>query len=275
MKVYISCDMEGVAGIVDWQQCGPGPEFEVGRRLLLAEVNAAIDGAIEAGAGHFLVNDSHGAMRNLPPDEIHGRAEYLSGRYKPLYMMEGMDQTFDAIFFIGYHGSVDGPASTLSHTYNPAAVLAAAIDGTMVGESGINALVAAHFQVPIAMVSGDQHTAAQTKALCPGVSAAVVKHSLTRLAARNLHPERAREVIKDAARSSLEGLASMAAPRFSAGTMLRLRMRNADLAELATAVRDVRRTGDTEVVVAGAGPLDVFRNFVGVLHITRGLAQEQ
>ena len=103
----------------------------------------------------------------------------------------------------------------------------------------------------------------------------MVKQSLTRLAAQNLHPERTREVIKDAARSSLEGLAPTAAPRFSAGTMLRSRMGNADLAELVTAVRDVRRTGDTEVVVAGAGPLDGFRNFVGVLLITRGLAQEQ
>ncbi len=274
MKVYISCDMEGVAGVVDWQQCGPGPEFELGRRLLLAEVNAAIDGALEAGATEFLVNDSHGAMQNLPPDQIHGTADYLSGRHKPLYMMEGLDETFQAIFFIGYHGSVDGPPSTLSHTYNPAAVLAAELNGAMVGEAGINALVAAHFAVPIALVSGDQHTASQTTALCPGVTTAVVKRSVTRMAAQNLHPERAREVIRDAARSALQGLGSIGAPHFGDDTTLRLRLRNADLAELATAIRDVRRSGDTEVVVAGRGSLEVFRNFVGVLHITRGLAQE-
>lgn len=274
MKVYISCDMEGVAGVVDWQQCGPGPEFELGRRLLLAEVNAAIDGAAAAGATEFLVNDSHGAMQNLAPDQIHGRADYLSGRHKPLYMMEGLDETFQAIFFIGYHGSVDGPPSTLSHTYNPSAVLAAELDGTMVGEAGINALVAAHFRVPIALVSGDQHTASQTAAICLGVTAAVVKHSVTRMAAQNLHPERARELIRDAASAAIRGLDSMRAPQFAGHPTLKLRMRNADLAELATAIRDVSRIGDTEVMVGGAAPLEVFRNFVGVLHITRGLALE-
>lgn len=274
MKVYISCDMEGVAGVVDWQQCGPGPEFELGRRLLLAEVNAAIDGAAEAGATEFLVNDSHGAMQNLPPDQINASAEYLSGRHKPLYMMEGLDETFQAIFFIGYHGCVDGPPSALSHTYNPAAVLAAELDGVMVGEAGINALVAAHFAVPIALVSGDQHTATQTAAICPGVTAAVVKRSVTRLAAQSLHPERARELIRDAARAAVRGLDSVRVPQFEGQTILKLRLRNADLAELATAIRDVSRVGETEVTVAGSGPLEVFRNFVGVLHITRGLALE-
>ena len=274
MKIYISCDMEGVAGVVDWQQCGPGPEFELGRRLLLAEVNAAIDGAVEAGATEFLVNDSHGAMHNLIPDQIHGRADYLSGRHKPLYMMEGLDDTFQAIFFIGYHGAVDGPPSTLSHTYNPAAVLAAELNGTMVGEAGINALVAAHFAVPIALVSGDQHTATQTAAICPGVTAAVVKRSVTRMAAQNLHPERAREVIRDAARSAIQRLGAVGAPQFGGDAALKLRLRNADLAELATAIRNVSRSGDTEVVVSGAGPLEIFRNFVAVLHITRGLALE-
>jgi D-amino peptidase len=274
MKVYISCDMEGVAGVVDWQQCGPGPEFDLGRRLLLAEVNAAIDGAMAAGADEFMVNDSHGAMQNLPPDELHGQAEYLSGRHKPLYMMEGLDQTFDAIFFIGYHGAVDGPASTLSHTYNPAAVLAADIGGTLVGEAGINALVAAHFGVPVALVTGDQHTATQTRHFCPGVLAVEVKRSITRMAAQNLHPVRSRQLIQETAVRAVAEVAQMQPPRFGAGAELRLRMRHADLAELATAVRDVRREGDTEVVVGGEGPLAVFRNFVGVLQITRGLALE-
>ncbi|MGA7088006.1 MAG: M55 family metallopeptidase [Candidatus Dormiibacterota bacterium] len=276
MKIYISCDMEGVAGLVDWQQVSsPGPEYEMGRRLLLAEVNAAIDGAMEAGADEFLVNDSHGAMQNLPPDEIHGQAEYLSGRHKTFRMMEGLDESFAAIFFIGYHGSVDGPSSVMSHSYTPATFMAAEINGTMVGEGGINALLAAHFQIPIVLVSGDQHTATQLEAICPGVTAAVVKYSVTRLAARNLHPVRAREVIKEAARSSLQRLASIAAPHFAPETVLRLRMRNADLAEVATVITDVRRISDTEIEVGGKGPFEVFRNFTSVRHIALALAQER
>src|SRR5947208_8908396 len=89
MKVYLSVDMEGVAGIVDWQQCLPGgDDYALGRDLLLGEVNAAIDGALAAGAAEILVNDSHSVMRNLPPAGLHGRTRYLSGRFKPRYMTD-------------------------------------------------------------------------------------------------------------------------------------------------------------------------------------------
>jgi D-amino peptidase len=92
MKVYISADMEGVAGIVDWAQCiVDGDDYALGRDLLAGEVNAAIEGALAAGATQILVNDAHSAMRNLPPDALAGRASYLSGRFKPRYMMEGLD----------------------------------------------------------------------------------------------------------------------------------------------------------------------------------------
>jgi len=98
VKVYISVDMEGVAGISDWEQClAGGDDYALGRDLVLGEVNAAIDGALEAGATRLLVNDSHSFMRNLPPDELGGRASYLSGRFKPLYMMEGLDASFDGV----------------------------------------------------------------------------------------------------------------------------------------------------------------------------------
>src|SRR5262245_22493081 len=106
MKLYISTDFEGVAGIVDWDQImGGSHDYELGRRLLLGELNAAITGALEAGATQIVVNDSHSSMRNLPPDEIAGQATLISGKHKPLYMMEGLDETYDAIFFLGYHGS--------------------------------------------------------------------------------------------------------------------------------------------------------------------------
>jgi D-amino peptidase len=107
VKVFISFDMEGVAGIVDWAQCrAPGVPYEEGRLLLLGEVNAAIDGALAGGATEIVCNDSHGAMNNLNPADLHGRAAYIAGRHKPRYMMEGLDDSFDAVFFVGYHGSI-------------------------------------------------------------------------------------------------------------------------------------------------------------------------
>src|ERR1700735_4779234 len=140
--------MEGTAGIVDWEQCvGDGPRAAAGRRLLLDEVNAAIEGALAGGATEIVVNDSHSTMRNLPPAALAGGASYISGSYKPLYMMQGLDETFDAAFFISYHGSVGAPAG-LSHTYNPRAVIEARLDGVVTGEAGINALVGAHQRGP-------------------------------------------------------------------------------------------------------------------------------
>ncbi|HEX4832779.1 MAG TPA: M55 family metallopeptidase, partial [Trebonia sp.] len=138
MKVFISFDMEGVAGIVDWAQCRPpGQPYEEGRRLLLGEVNAAIDGAVAGGATEIVCNDSHGAMFNLDPAALHARASYVGGRHKPLYMMEGMDDAVDAVFFVGYHGSVSGASSVLSHTYNPSVISHVTLNGSRVGESGI------------------------------------------------------------------------------------------------------------------------------------------
>jgi len=123
VKVFISFDMEGVAGIVDWSQCrAPGQPYEEGRRLLLGEVNAAIDGAVAAGATEIVCNDSHGTMNNLDPAALHGQATYVSGRHKPLYMMQGLDASADVAFMVGYHGSISGESSVLSHTYNPSVV---------------------------------------------------------------------------------------------------------------------------------------------------------
>lgn len=119
MRVFISVDMEGVAGIADWAQCtAAGEDYALGRDLLLGEVNAAIEGAVAAGATYILVNDAHSAMRNLPPAGLAGRAAYLSGKFKPWYMMQGLDETFDRAIFLGYHAAMATPG-ILSHTYNP------------------------------------------------------------------------------------------------------------------------------------------------------------
>jgi D-amino peptidase len=169
VKVFISFDMEGVAGIVDWSQCrAPGQHYEEGRRLLLGEVNAAIDGALDGGATEIVCNDSHGTMFNLDPAELHGRAAYVAGRHKPMYMMEGLDGSFDAVFLVGYHGSISGEGAVLSHTYNPQVISHAELNQTRVGESGINALAALAHGVPVALVTGDQHTTAEAAPFCPG-----------------------------------------------------------------------------------------------------------
>jgi D-amino peptidase len=272
MKVWISCDMEGVAGVSDWSQCLPtGAGYALGCELMLAEVNAAIDGAVAAGADEIVVNDSHGGMINLDPAALHGRAAYLAGRHKPLYMMQGLDESIDAIFFIGYHGSISGPPSAMSHTYNPEVFSGARVNGTWVGESGINALVAGHFGVPIALVSGDQVTKEETLPFGPDAEYAVVKESVTRFSALNLHPEVARDLIREGAERAVRRVAtgSVGGPRVTTPVRLELDLQTGDMAEVATWVGGVDRVSERTVVIQGDDLLDVFRRFVAVNYITR------
>jgi D-amino peptidase len=292
VKVFISFDMEGVAGIVDWSQCrGPGQAYEEGRRLLLGEVNAAIDGAIAGGATEIVGNDAHGTMNNLDPAELHGRAVYVSGRHKPLYMMQGLDATADVVFMVGYHGSISGESSVLSHTYNPAVVSRVSLNGTDVGESGINALVALACQAPVGLITGDQQTIAEAGTFLPDAERVVVKESFTRFGAANLHPEVARELIAGGARRAVERVVAepsevweiaaepAAAPAEEPGVLqlpaislpatLEVHVQTADMAEVASWVRGVERTGVRAVSIRGEDPLAMFRSFVGVTYMTR------
>jgi D-amino peptidase len=272
MKVFLSSDMEGTAGVVDWQQCvGDGPEAAAGRALLLAEVNAAIEGAVAGGATEIVVNDSHSTMRNLPADALAGGASYISGSHKPLYMMQGLDGSFDAVMFVSYHGSVGAPAG-LSHTYNPRAVIEARLGGVVTGEAGINALVAAHYGVPVVLVTGDRCACEETAALIPGVHAAVVKEHVSRLAAHSLHPARACALIRETAQRAIEGAAGASPPPVGSAT-LEISVRTTDIAEAAAWVRGVERTGPRELRFDGEDPLAVYRSFCAAILLTRTVAE--
>jgi D-amino peptidase len=272
VKIFLSTDMEGTAGVVDWDQCvGDGPQAAAGRQLLLAEVNAAIDGAMAGGATEIVVNDSHATMRNLPPAELAGRASYISGSHKPLYMMQGLDGSFDAVMFISYHGSVGAPAG-LSHTYNPRAVVEARIDGRVTGEAGINALVAAHYGVPVVLVTGDRCACEETAALLPGVQQAVVKEHVSRLAAHSLHPEVACALIRDRAEAAVRAAASVPPPSLTPG-VLEVSVRTTDIAEAASWVRGVDQVGARELRIHGADQLETYRAFCAAILLTRSVAE--
>jgi D-amino peptidase len=272
MKIFLSSDMEGTAGVVDWEQCvGDGPEAAAGRRLLLAEVNAAIEGAIEGGATQIVVNDSHSKMRNLPADELAGEASYISGSHKPLYMMQGLDESFDAVLFVSYHGSIGAPAG-LSHTYNPRAVLEVTLNGTVTGEAGINALVAAHYGVPVVLVTGDRCACEETAALIPGVHSAIVKEHVSRLAAHSLHPARACSLIRDRAQAAVSAVAAASPPPLDPG-VLEVFVRTTDIAEAATWVRGVERAGPRLLRIQGDDLLATYRAFCAAILLTRSVAE--
>jgi len=273
LKIFISSDIEGTAGIADWGQVLTSGEYEMGRRLLLNEVNAAIDGAIAGGARSVVVNDSHWTMQNLYPAELHGRASYISGKHKPLYMMEGLDGSFDAVLLVAYHGSISAERAVLSHTYNPFAFHDVKLNGRVVGESALNALVALHHKVPVALITGDDVTIAEAEPFMPGIEGVVVKRSITRFAAESLHPEEACERIRDGAQRALERLGDLAPPAFDLPVTLDMTFLTADMAEMATWVEGVERTDIRSARLVLDDPLELYKRFCTVGILVRSIAE--
>jgi D-amino peptidase len=275
VRVFISVDMEGTAGVVDWEQCvGDGIEAQAGRELLLGEVNAAIDGALAAGATHILVNDGHSVMRNLAPARLHGDARMISGWHRPVDMMEGIDASYDACLLVSYHASMGAELGNMSHSFNPRAVSEARLDGVVVGETVINSLVAAHYGVPVVLVTGDQTGCEETVQVLPHITTAVVKLSISRSTANSLHPRAACELIRTTAESSIRDRAAVPARPFPLPSMLEITWRTPDMAEMATWVKNVERVDSRTTAFTDTDLLRLYRRFIGAITLTRNLAEE-
>jgi D-amino peptidase len=272
VKVFISADVEGVAGVASWSQIVPGgDDYAVGRRLMAGEVNAAIEGAFAGGADAVVVNDSHARMTNLLPEEMDPRARLVLGHYKPLYMLQGLDDSFDAAFFVGYHGAIGEPEAILSHTYNPSAIWEAKVDGRIVGEIGINALVCEYFGVPVRLVTGDQATTIEARETVPGVHVAEVKRSFSRYSAENLSPQESRDIIRREAEACLQALPTVD-PEIRP-VVVELTFLIADMAGMAEWIRGVERTGPRTVRYRAPDGLEAYRTFYAIVTLTRSIAE--
>jgi len=188
-KVFISVDMEGVTGVVHWEEVSrEGKDYDYFRLLMTNETNAAIEGAMEAGATEILVRDSHGSARNILPLELNKNATLLrewSGGYKS--MMEGIDDSFDAVIFIGYHAKAGTPDAPLAHTMN-GNIEDFSVNGVSMPEAGVNALIAGHFNVPVIFLSGDVAICEQAKELLTDIECVAVKEGIGN-SSLNMHPE--------------------------------------------------------------------------------------
>lgn len=203
MKVFISADIEGVSGVVHGEHTvRDGREHDLARVLLSEEVNACVLGVLEAGAKEVVVNDAHGTMRNIYHEKLHPEAELILGSPKKLAMMEGIDETFDAAFFLGYHARM-GTTGILNHTFHGGVVQTIIVNGIEVGEFGLNALVAGAYEVPVVFTSGCGNLVKEAEALIPSIYPAIVKKTINRTTAQNLHPVKAREKIKRVAKEAL------------------------------------------------------------------------
>ena len=265
-KVHISADMEGIAGVVSPDQLGPtGFEYQRFREFMTAEVIAAIEGAREAGATEILVADSHGNGLNLLIERLPADVRVVRSWPRPLGMMEGIDSSFAAAIFIGYHSGTTNPAGVRAHTLSSANYAGVALNGVQVPEGGLNAAIAGYFGVPVALISGDDIAVEEARRLIGGVEAVAVKRAISFHSASTMTPAAAQALIKERVRAALGRRADLRPYRVATPVRLDLTFKNYRPAEMLAYLPIVERTDAHSVRYTGRNVVDVsrFLQFVG------------
>ena len=267
-RVYISVDMEGIAGISHARPTERGDSgYAASCALMTGEANAAIEGALAAGAAEILVNDSHGQMYNLLPLELHPAARLLQGQ-KAWSMVAGAlpradGASFDVALFVGYHARAGHPFGTIAHTFSDEAV-ETRLNGRPTGEYGVNALILGAWGIPVGLVAGDDALAAEVEGWLPWAERVVVKQAHGTSGAASLHPTAARDAIRVAAQRAVERatrgeLEPLVVDR---PVVIEVDHRRGLEADFAAIQPGAERIGDRTVRYAGDDPVAVYRGFL-------------
>jgi D-amino peptidase len=270
MNIYISCDMEGVAGICDWDYAvRDRMDYAHGRMLMIKECNAAIEGALEAGAKKIVVNDSHDGMVNLLPEEMHPEAELILGRNKTYSMMQGINRNFDAALFIGYHAGVGQKYGTLAHSYS-SRVLHLSVNGISLNEAGINAFLAGAYGVPLVALSGDDVLAREMKKMIPQAKTIVVKKGMGRKAAQSIHPSKAREKIKKGIMEVLINAKKKKVKPFKLRSpyTLKAQLTPIEILDMAERIPGMRRTDGQTVIYKSRDVIEIYKAYMTLMSVS-------
>jgi D-amino peptidase len=257
-KVYISVDMEGISGVnSDNQTSAAGAEYGRARKLMVEDANAAIRGAFEGGAVQVVVNDSHGSQRNILPEDLDPRAHLISHSFKRHGMMEGLDSTFDAIIFVGYHAKAGSPRGVFAHT-GSGVLRDLQINGQSVGEGGMNAFLARWYGVPVIMITGDDVAVAEQKETTPQVRGVTVKRAINSRAVELRPLADTRKEIQDVAKITVS-TARKTPPERLARYVVRMEMRDPTIPEVAAAFREIRLVNPTTLEFTRESMADAYR----------------
>lgn len=261
MKVYISVDMEGIACVTQADHTKlEGFAYQAARKWTTAEANAAIQGAFEAGAQDVVVADAHGSMHNLIPDDLHKDITLVQGIPRPLAMMGGLDGTFDAALFIGYHAGAGNPSGVLAHSFSDS-MREVRLNQEPVNEALFNAAIAGHLDVPVVLVSGDDQLKDEIEVKMPWVECVVTKWSLSRTSARNLTPKASQEKIRAAAFAALKNLAQAQPYIVSKPTTMEVDFARPVMALLVSDIPGIERTSGVTVRFEAKDMLEATRIF--------------
>ena len=272
MRIYISVDMEGITGLVDADDVQPGGrDYERGRSMMAEDVNAAVRGALAAGASAVLVNDAHGPMRNLLPEALHPAARLVRGKPKQMGMLEGLTADFDAALCVGYHSRA-GALGVLSHSFMGHEIEDIWLDGRPVGEIGLAHATAAALGVPVVALTGDDAACAEVTEWDASVVTVPVKYAHDRFAARLVPADEARAAIEKSVTRALATPPARPRPS-SADTTLTVRWQSASVAATLLGIPGVTADDSRTVRVSGRLP-SLYRLFGVWMRVAASLTNQ-
>lgn len=260
LKVFISVDMEGVSGLINWDETSQGgPDYPLFRKLMTEEANAAIAGALDAGATEIVVRDAHDSARNILPDLLRPEARLIREWNGPLSMMEGIDKTFDAVVFIGNHARAGTPNAVLKHTMS-LSLFDVILNGVRLPEAAWNAAIAGYFDVPVVFLSGDSAICKQIQEIIGPIETVAVKEGMGP-AASMIHPRKAQEMIQKGVATGLRNLKAYKPYKPSSPYKLEIVFTDENLARRASLIPGVDRTGERSVAFTSADFMDIVKYF--------------
>ena len=245
MRVLVSVDMEGVAGVVAPDDISPGhPEYERNRAYMTDEASAAVRGVLSYdGQASVVVCDAHARFRNILPDRLVRGCTLLRGSPRTHGMMTGIDTTVDAVCYVGYHGKAGTARSVLAHTVSGSTIAQVRCNGQELGELGLNAALAAHYGAVPVLATGDDTLAREAKSIAPGITTVAVKQAFGNRAAEGLHPAESCSRIESAATTALANRADVQAPVFAGEVDLEVDVLRPVMTELACLIPGVELRG--------------------------------
>jgi len=272
LKIYISADMEGITGVVTGEQLGPtGFEYARFREFMTQEVNAAIEAARAAGATDIVVSDSHGNGQNLLLEKLPRDILLIRSWPRPLMMMQGIDETFAGVIFIGYHTATTNSQGVRAHTISSARLADVRLKGVSVSEAGLNAAIAGQFNVPVIMVSGDDAVVKETQALLGNVEGAVVKWASGFHSAKTLMPEAGQQLIRDKVKNAMARIKDFKPYKLAAPVQLDVRFKNYRPSEVLSYLSVVERVDAHSIRYVGKDMIDVAKFLEFIMTYEPGL----
>jgi D-amino peptidase len=265
VNLYISSDMEGVAGVCAWEQVDartPRPDYTIYRRYYTREVCSAIAGARAGGATGVLVNDSHGPMRNILLDDLPSDVRVVFGNRKPFSMVQDADAGYAGAFFIGYHGASGDADAVLCHTYTPSVIYEVRVNHMRCSEATLNAALLGHYGVPLLLVTGDRTTVEGVQAQMPWVRGVIVKESIGNFAANSMTPSSACRAIEREAGEAVRHAGDAKLFVLEAPIALDVQLVTSAQAHLAATIPGFERTGSRSVRFAHDDYAVVFKAFI-------------